>query len=128
MTSERGKRSYSTGPQVRKRYGGRSQMWLWRKLKYDPKFPRPLLMGKNLRLFDDAELDLTTTRSAPTRQRGRVMEKLPLKDELRRLIGMLGDIVDGIELVQALYADPLIEAQLADLRYATRRLTKLLIE
>ena len=42
MTSERGKRSYSTGPQVRKRYGGRSAMWLWRKLKYDPRFPRPL--------------------------------------------------------------------------------------
>ena len=57
MTLERSKRSYSTGPQVRKRYGGRSQMWLWRKLKYDPKFPRPLLMGKNLRLFDDEALD-----------------------------------------------------------------------
>jgi hypothetical protein len=54
---ERGKRSYSTGPQVRKRYGGRSAMWLWRKLKYDPKFPRPLEMGPNLRLFDDEALD-----------------------------------------------------------------------
>ena len=57
MTSETGKRSYSTGPQVRKRYGGRSAMWLWRKLKYDPRFPRPLAMGPNLRLFNDAELD-----------------------------------------------------------------------
>ena len=57
MTSERGKRSYSTGPQVRKRYGRPLAMWLWRKLKYDPKFPRPLLMGKNLRLFDDEALD-----------------------------------------------------------------------
>jgi hypothetical protein len=51
------KRSYSTSRQVRERYGGRSQMWLWRKLKYDPKFPRPLLMGKNLHLFDDEALD-----------------------------------------------------------------------
>ena len=32
-------------------------MWLWRKLKSDPKFPRPLAMGKNLRLFDEDELD-----------------------------------------------------------------------
>jgi predicted DNA-binding transcriptional regulator AlpA len=51
------KRSYSTGPQVRQRYGGRSEMWLWRKLKKDPRFPRPLVMSRNLRLFDDHELD-----------------------------------------------------------------------
>ena len=56
------------------------------------------------------------------------MADSPHKDELRQLIGMLGDIGDGIESVQVLYAEPLIEAQLAELRYATRRLTKLLIE
>ena len=37
------------------------------------------------------------------------MEKLP-QDELNRLLGLLGDIIDGLELVQALYADPLIES------------------
>ena len=57
MTSERGKRSYSTGPQVRKRYGGRSAMWRGRTRKYVPRFPRPLEMGPNLRLFDDEALD-----------------------------------------------------------------------
>jgi hypothetical protein len=51
------RKRYSTSRQVRKRYGDRSGMWLWRKLKYDPKFPRPMLMGRNLRLFDDDELD-----------------------------------------------------------------------
>ena len=56
------------------------------------------------------------------------MADSPHQDEVSQLIGMLGDIGDGIELVQVLYADPIIEAHLADLRYATRRLTKLLIE
>jgi predicted DNA-binding transcriptional regulator AlpA len=51
------RKHYSTARQVRERYGDRSGMWLWRKLKYDPKFPRPMSMGKNLRLFDDDELD-----------------------------------------------------------------------
>ena len=30
---------YLTGPQVCERYGGRSLVWLWRKLKADPNFP-----------------------------------------------------------------------------------------
>jgi len=51
------RKHYSTARQVRERYGDRSGMWLWRKLKSDPKFPRPMSMGKNLRLFDDDELD-----------------------------------------------------------------------
>jgi predicted DNA-binding transcriptional regulator AlpA len=51
------RKHYSTARQVCERYGGRSGMWLWRKLKSDPKFPRPMSMGKNLRLFDDDELD-----------------------------------------------------------------------
>ena len=51
------RKRYSTSRQVRERYGGRSAMWLWRKLKYDPRFPRPLKMGPNLRLFDDQALD-----------------------------------------------------------------------
>ena len=55
--SDNKRKHYSTARQVCERYGGRSQMWLWRKLKSDPKFPRPLAMGKNLRLFDEDELD-----------------------------------------------------------------------
>ena len=57
QTKRKRKRSYSTATQVRERYGNRSAMWLWRKLRDDPRFPRPLDMGRNLKLFDDAELD-----------------------------------------------------------------------
>lgn len=53
----RKRKRYSTSRQVRERYGDRSAMWLWRKLKHDPKFPRPMSMGKNLQLYDDDELD-----------------------------------------------------------------------
>ena len=52
------------------------------------------------------------------------MEKLPHKDEFNQLIGLLGDIIDGLESVQVLYADPFIEAQLADLRYVRDRLSQ----
>ena len=55
--SEKKRKRYSTARQVRERYGDRSSMWLWRKLKDDPKFPRPMIMGRNLHLFDDDELD-----------------------------------------------------------------------
>jgi predicted DNA-binding transcriptional regulator AlpA len=50
-------RTYLTATQVRARYGGRSSMWLWRKLKHDPSFPRPLVMGRSTRLFSVDELD-----------------------------------------------------------------------
>ena len=50
-------RSYLTAAQVRDRYGGKSAMWLWRKLRDDPKFPRPLEISRNVRLFSVAELD-----------------------------------------------------------------------
>jgi predicted DNA-binding transcriptional regulator AlpA len=50
-------RSYLTASQVRERFGGRSSMWLWRKLRDDPLFPKPLPMGQNIRLFDVQELD-----------------------------------------------------------------------
>lgn len=32
--------------QVLTRYGGRSAMWLWRKVKQDPSFPRPVYFGR----------------------------------------------------------------------------------
>jgi hypothetical protein len=37
---------YLTSAQVKKRYGGASSMWLWRRLKNDPRFPRPLIVAK----------------------------------------------------------------------------------
>ena len=52
------------------------------------------------------------------------MEKLV--DELNWLLRLLGDIIDGLESVQVLYADPFIETQLSDLRYARDRLAKLI--
>jgi hypothetical protein len=52
------RKRYSTAKQVCDRYGGRSDMWLWRILKNDPRFPRPMTPGHGkLRLFDDDELD-----------------------------------------------------------------------
>jgi hypothetical protein len=35
-----------TSNQVCARYGGRSLMWLWRKVKTDPNFPRPHYSGR----------------------------------------------------------------------------------
>lgn len=47
---------YISAPQTCERYGGRSQMWLWRKLRDDPKFPRPTYLGR-LRFFKISELE-----------------------------------------------------------------------
>lgn len=47
---------YLTGVQVRARYGGRSEMWLWRRQKYDPTFPRPVVVGR-LKHYAEDELD-----------------------------------------------------------------------
>ncbi|MGC2409384.1 MAG: DNA-binding protein [Methyloceanibacter sp.] len=49
-------KQYLTNQQTRDRYGGKSQMWLWRRLKYDPRFPRPLIIGKRQHFAED-ELD-----------------------------------------------------------------------
>jgi predicted DNA-binding transcriptional regulator AlpA len=49
-------KKYLISKQVRERYGDRSQMWIWRRLKYDARFPRPILIG-NRQHFDEAELD-----------------------------------------------------------------------
>ena len=52
------RKRYSTAKQVCERYGCRSDMWLWRILKNDPRFPRPMTLGHGkIRLFDDEELD-----------------------------------------------------------------------
>jgi hypothetical protein len=42
--------------QVCQRYGGRSHMWLDRKLRNNPDFPRPAYDGR-IRIFRVAELD-----------------------------------------------------------------------
>ena len=49
-------KQYLTNQQTRNRYGGKSQMWLWRRLKYDQRFPRPLIIGKRQHFAED-ELD-----------------------------------------------------------------------
>ncbi len=47
---------YISAPQVCDRYGGRSHMWLERKLQTDPNFPRPKYFGR-LRFFTISELE-----------------------------------------------------------------------
>lgn len=47
---------YISAPQLLDRYGGRSHMWLHRKLADDPKFPKPVYFGR-LRFFELAELE-----------------------------------------------------------------------
>lgn len=42
-------------PQLRRRYGGRSDMWLKRIMETDPEFPRPMVLNR-LRYFRIAEL------------------------------------------------------------------------
>ena len=39
-------RRYLNTKQVLGRYGGKSEMWLWRILRNDSRFPRPLVIGK----------------------------------------------------------------------------------
>jgi predicted DNA-binding transcriptional regulator AlpA len=48
--------TFATAPQVCLRYGGVSHMWLERRLKNDPKFPRPRYFGR-LRFFKISELE-----------------------------------------------------------------------
>lgn len=45
-----------TSSQVCARYGGRSQMWLWRKVKNDPNFPKPHYSGR-MQLYSVPELN-----------------------------------------------------------------------
>jgi len=47
---------WMTADQVCARYGGRSDMWIHRKLKTDPSFPRPRYSGR-LRIFNVREFD-----------------------------------------------------------------------
>ena len=48
--------TFISAPQVLARYGGRSHMWLVRKLETDPRFPKPVYFGR-LRFFKLADLE-----------------------------------------------------------------------
>jgi hypothetical protein len=56
LPTSRPQRRDLTAIQLRARYGGRSHVWLWRKLKRDPNFPKPFYMD-GFRLWDEAALD-----------------------------------------------------------------------
>ena len=47
---------FLTARQLRKRYGNRSHMWVARRLKDDPDFPRPYYFGQ-LRFFKLSDLE-----------------------------------------------------------------------
>ena len=68
-------RRYLTGPETRRRYG-RSAVWLWRRLRSDPTFPRPVVIdGHNY--FDEAELDgYDADHRAPSLNRDQDAEEL----------------------------------------------------
>ena len=49
---------YLTSTQLRARYGGRSHMWIERRLKADPNFPKPTTFGTGrLRFWDLDEVE-----------------------------------------------------------------------
>ena len=50
MPNQAGDKVYLTDNQLRARYGKRSVMWLPRKRKKDPRFPKPTKMGGRLNL------------------------------------------------------------------------------
>jgi hypothetical protein len=57
MPSEKPKR-YLTFNQLRERWGNCSAMFVERKLKSDPSFPKPMrLSGARLRLFDEDDVE-----------------------------------------------------------------------
>jgi len=56
MRRAKEKRYLTTG-QLRERYGGRSHMWVERKLKNDPRFPKPIKLGGRWRFFDLDEIE-----------------------------------------------------------------------
>jgi predicted DNA-binding transcriptional regulator AlpA len=62
------KQKYATAAQLRERYGGRSHMWIERRLQNDPTFPRPVKLGGSLiRMWDLDEIE-SWERAAVTKQ------------------------------------------------------------
>ena len=60
-------RRYLNTKQVLGRYGGKSEMWLWRILRNNSRFPRPLVIGKRNLFLEEAldEFDDTCRKEAP---------------------------------------------------------------
>src|SRR5262245_20454157 len=56
---------FISAAQVCARYGGMSDMWLWRMLERDPTFPRPFLFGGKRRFFKLDELVAWERANAP---------------------------------------------------------------
>jgi len=56
MTTPKKSKKWLTGPQVRERYGDRSEVWLWRKDTTDPLFPKPMWLDGKKHYRED-ELD-----------------------------------------------------------------------
>jgi predicted DNA-binding transcriptional regulator AlpA len=56
MSNPESKKRYLTAGQLRERYGGRSHMWIERRLQDDPTFPKPTKFGR-LRFWDEAALE-----------------------------------------------------------------------
>jgi len=58
MQQDKTEKRYLTAAQLRERYGNVSHMWIERRLKRVPNFPRPVkLGGSGLRMFELDELE-----------------------------------------------------------------------
>lgn len=49
---------YVSVAQLRRRYGGISRMWLFRRLRDDPTFPKPTNLGQGTRYWRIADLEV----------------------------------------------------------------------
>jgi len=59
MQQHKTEKRYLTAAQLRERYGSVSHMWIERRLKSDPTFPRPVkLGGSGLRMFDLEQIEV----------------------------------------------------------------------
>jgi predicted DNA-binding transcriptional regulator AlpA len=58
-------KTWLSARQVRERYGGRSAMWIERRLKADPRFPRPTKFGR-LRFWDRDAIEAWERTAAQT--------------------------------------------------------------
>jgi predicted DNA-binding transcriptional regulator AlpA len=57
MSSNTSNSRFISGAQVRARYGGMSRIWLDRRVKKDPTFPRPITFGNSRRYWSLAETE-----------------------------------------------------------------------
>ena len=57
MSKKKSKKEFIRTAQLRKRWGGCSHMFVERRLKSDPTFPKPVKLGGKLRLWDLDEVE-----------------------------------------------------------------------